>query len=172
MTPGADGKGYQDYWQPGVVQGVVQGEEEWKAGCAGDFSTGVALWRKQEDRDSLSEPHHQQHVPHRVALTREAATSSLDCWGGGNFKMTFRIFGGCTACESMEFDAVIPSFSLLALRLGELGGLDAGRFWPRSEEERRDWVVQSPECHDIVVGNSEGLLLSRADLNGGKEVVG
>jgi hypothetical protein len=49
----------------------------------------------------------------------------------GNFKMTFRIFGGCTACESREFDAGIPSFSLLALRLGELGGLDAGRFWPR-----------------------------------------
>ncbi|KAJ7040001.1 hypothetical protein C8F04DRAFT_1315099 [Mycena alexandri] len=30
-----------------------------------------------------------------------------------------------------ESIAGIPSFSLLALRLGEFGGLDAGRFWPR-----------------------------------------
>jgi hypothetical protein len=47
---------------------------------------------------------------------------------GGNLKISFRVFGGRTARESI---AGIPLFSLLALRLGEFGGLDAGRFRPR-----------------------------------------
>ncbi|KAJ7683814.1 hypothetical protein B0H14DRAFT_3058527, partial [Mycena olivaceomarginata] len=50
---------------------------------------------------------------------------------GGNLKISFRIFGGRTARESI---AGIPSFSLLALRLGEFGGLDVGQLNPPEVE--------------------------------------
>ncbi|KAJ7356637.1 hypothetical protein DFH08DRAFT_802650 [Mycena albidolilacea] len=65
---------------------------------------GYSSRRTQEARDLLSEP-----------------TLMGTSGAGGNLKISFRIFGGRTARKSI---AGIPSFSLLALQLGEFGGLD------------------------------------------------
>ncbi|KAJ7860789.1 hypothetical protein B0H14DRAFT_3134739 [Mycena olivaceomarginata] len=52
----------------------------------------------------------------------DGSVAARSQYSGGNLNISFQIFGGRTARELI---AGIPSFSLLALRLGEFGGLDA-----------------------------------------------